>query len=180
MSEEEFEFGMSHLLFDEEDEKEEKENKDLSFDEEFLKPSILLYDDDDSRYEIPKKIIKDEPAEIKLIKLKRQEPNEEYLFTATKLLLDDEDDLDNLNEPDDDLFKPVELVYDEDPLEIFNKKREENISITPLKPLILQNDIMKKEKDNKSLLEKEESISNKEEIKDEKNKKEKIIDKKIY
>ena len=173
MSEEEFEFGMSHLLFDEEDEKEEKENKDLSFDEEFLKPSILLYDDDDSRYEIPKKIIKDEPAEIKLIKLKRQEPNEEYLFTATKLLLDDEDDLDNLNEPDDDLFKPVELVYDEDPLEIFNKKREENISITPLKPLILQNDIMKKEKDNKSLLEKEESISNKEEIKDEKNKKEK-------
>jgi hypothetical protein len=172
MSEEEFEFGMSHLLFDEEDEKEEKENKDLSFDEEFLKPSILLYDDDDSRYEIPKKIIKDEPAEIKLIKLKRQEPNEEYLFTATKLLLDDEYDLDNLNEPDDDLFKPVELVYDEDPLEIFNKKREENISITPLKPLILQTDNSNKEKDNKSMIEKEE-------VKDENNKEaEKEIEKK--
>ena len=171
MAEEEFEFGMSNLLLDEEDEREEKENKDLSFDKEFLKPSILLYDDDDSKYEIPKKIIKDESPEIKLIKLKRQEQNEEYLFTGPKLLLDDEDDLDNLNEPDDDLFKPVDLVYDEDPLEVFNKKREENISISPLKPLILQNDIKNKEKDNKSVIEKEESKSKKEETKDEKNKK---------
>ena len=170
MEEEEFEFGMSNLLFDEEDEKEEKEYNNLIIDEEFLKPSILLYDEDQSRYELPKKIIKDEPAEIRLIKLKRQEPNEEYLFTGTKLLFDDEDDMDKMNEPDDDLFKPVELVYDEDPLEVFNKKREENISITPLKPLILQTDIVNKAKDNKSAVEKEESNSKKEEVKDEENK----------
>jgi hypothetical protein len=146
----------------------------LIIDEEFLKPSILLYDEDQSRYEIPKKIIKDEPAEIRLIKLKRQEPNEEYLFTGTKLLFDDEDDMDKMNEPDDDLFKPVELVYDEDPLEVFNKKREENISITPLKPLILQTDILNKEKDNKSVVGKEECNSKKEEAKDEKSKNKKI------
>jgi len=170
MEEEEFEFGMSNLLFDEEDEKEEKEYNNLIIDEEFLKPSILLYDEDQSRYELPKKIIKDEPAEIRLIKLKRQEPNEEYLFTGTKLLLDDEDDFDKLNETDDDLIKPVDLVYDEDPLEVFNKKREENISITPLKPLILQTDIVNKAKDNKSAVEKEESNSKKEEVKDEENK----------
>ena len=170
MEEEEFEFGMSNLLFDEEDEKEEKEYNNLIIDEEFLKPSILLYDEDQSRYELPKKIIKDEPAEIRLIKLKRQEPNEEYLFTGTKLLLDDEDDFDKLNETDDDLIKPVDLVYDEDPLEVFNKKREENISITPLKPLILQTDIVSKAKDNKSAVEKEESNSKKEEVKDEENK----------
>ena len=164
MEEEEFEFGMSNLLFDEED---EKEDNNLSFDEEFLRPSILLYDDEDPRYEIPKKIIKDEPAEIRLIKLKREEPNEEYLFSGTKLLFED-DELDNLNESDDYLFKPVDLVYDEDPLEVFNKKREENISINPLKPLILQTDNSNKEKDNKSMIEKEESKSKKEELKDEK------------
>jgi len=169
MEEEEFEFGMSNLLFDEEDEKEEKGDNNLIIDEEFLKPSILLYDEDQSRYELPKKKINDEPAEIRLIKLKRQEPNEEYLFTGTKLLFDDEDDLDKFNETDDDLIKPVDLVYDEDPLEVFNKKREENISITPLKPLISQTDIINK-KDNKSVIGKEESNSKKEEAKDEENK----------
>ena len=168
MEEEEFEFGMSNLLFDEED---EKEDNNLSFDEEFLRPSILLYNDEDPRYEIPKKIIKDEPAEIRLIKLKREEPNEEYLFSGTKLLFED-DESDNLNESDDYLFKPVDLVFDEDPLEVFNKKREENISITPLKPLFLQTDNSNKEKDNKSMIEKEE-------VKDENNKEaEKEIEKK--
>ena len=175
MEEEEFEFGMSNLLLDEED---VKEDNNLNVDEEFLRPSILLYDDEDPRYEIPKKKIKDEPTEIRLIKLKREEPNEEYLFPGTKLLFDD-DELDNLNESDDDLFKPIELVYDEDPLKVFNKKREENISITPLKPLILQTDNANKEKDNKSMIEKEESKSKKEDAKDENNKKsEKGIEKK--
>ena len=85
-----------------------------------------------------------ESPEIRLIKLKRKEPEEEYLFSQTKLDLDN-DELDNESNDDEYLFKPVELIY-EDPLEVFNKKREQTQNLNPLE--LLNNTSLNKEKES--------------------------------
>ena len=86
----EFKFGMTKLIIDDEEEQENQSD----FDEEFLKPTTLIYEEELPEHTLPQKRKENESPEIRLIKLKRKEPEEEYLFSHTKLDLDD-DELDN-------------------------------------------------------------------------------------
>ena len=146
--EDEFKFGMSDLLWDDDKEEEKSSNK-LFVEEEFLKPSDLLYEEESKNNILPEKIIINETneisPEIRYIKYKRQEPDEEYLFSPTKLL---DDESKNLSDDDEYLFKPSELI-DEESLEIFNKRRKESTNINPLKPLNYKNEENKNEIINK-------------------------------
>ena len=135
----ELKFGMTKLIIDDEEEQENHSD----FDEEFLKPTTLIYEEELPEHILPQKRKENESPEIRLIKLRRKEPEEEYLFSHTKLDLDDE--LDNESNEDEYLFKPVDLVY-EDPLEVFNKKREKTQNLNPLK--LLNNTSLNKEKDS--------------------------------
>ena len=136
----ELEFGMTKLIIDD----EEEQDKHSDFDEEFMKPTTLIDEEELPERTLPQKRKENESPEIRLIKLKRTEPEEEYLFSQTKLDLDD-DELDNESNDDEYLFKPAELVY-EDPLEIFNKKREQTQNLNPLE--LLNNTSLNKEKDS--------------------------------
>ena len=136
----ELEFGMTKLIIDD----EEEQDKHSDFDEEFMKPTTLIDEEELPERTLPQKRKENESPEIRLIKLKRKEPEEEYLFSQTKLDLDD-DELDNESNDDEYLFKPAELVY-EDPLEIFNKKREQTQNLNPLE--FLNNTSLNKEKDS--------------------------------
>ena len=107
--EDEFKFGMSNLLWDDDKEEEKSSNK-LFVEEEFLKPSDLLYEEESKNNILPEKIIINETneisPEIRYIKYKRQEPDEEYLFSPTKLL---DDESKNVSDDDEYLFKPSEF-----------------------------------------------------------------------
>ena len=151
-------FGVSKLLF--EDDEEDKKNYNLNDNEEFLRPSEIIFDEETKEF-LPQKKIKEESPEVRLIKLSREQPEEDYLFSGTKLIYDDEPD--DIQEEDEYLFKPIDLIYDDDPLETFNKKREQRNNINPLKPLDLNNRITI---DNKELTKKEnKEIEKKEEPK---------------
>ena len=110
--EEEFEigFGMTKLILDEDKEEENEKERDIIYiEDEFLKPTKLLYEEDPQYFILPKKIEKNIPQEIKYIQYERQQPEEEYLFAGTKLDIDEE--FENENENDDEfLFKPSELT----------------------------------------------------------------------
>ncbi len=127
------EFIFNNYLYKEDD---EIVLPDTFMDEEFLRPSniIMLDDEKEEEQELPLVInklsghsITRQTPEIKLIKLKRQEPKKEYLFSAANLIFDD-DKCDENEDEDDFLFKPANLIY-EDPLELFNKRREQGIVI---------------------------------------------------
>ena len=155
----EFEFGMTNLILDDKD--EDKASNNLIFEEEFLKPTKIVYDVEPEPWDLTQK--KQDPPEIRFIKFQRKEPNEESLFTATKLLYDDE--LDNSQGVDDEfLFKPVELLY-EDPLEIFNKRREQTKNINPLKPVHFKEEKPEEEEIKIEIIERTKEDDIKEDIK---------------
>ena len=143
----------------EEEEIQEKENSSniLSFKEDSLKPKKIIIEET-FQDNIPKQKIVEENPEIRPIKLQRKEPEEDYLFSPTKLILDEE--IENDSEDEQFLFKPAELIY-EDPLEIFNKKIEQNETINPLKPLDLKIEQTEKEEKEEK---KQPKINDKKEI----------------
>jgi hypothetical protein len=118
-----------NYLIDEEDSVME----DSFLDDEFLKPSNILMEEECDDYFPEKKeeknIFKDTFG-IKEVKTKELEKNEVDLFTFPKLIYGDKvlDDSDEDKEEDNYLFKPVDLIY-EDHLELFNKRREQGIVI---------------------------------------------------
>ena len=118
-----------NYLCDEEDEDKE----DPFLDDEFLKPSNILMEEENDDYFLTKKeeenIFKDTFG-IKEVKTKELEKNEVDLFTFSKLIYYDKvlDDSDKDKEEDNYLFKPIDLIY-EDRLELFNKRREQGIVI---------------------------------------------------
>ena len=59
----EFEFGMTNLILDDKD--EDKASDDLIFEEEFLKPTKIVYDDESEPCDLPKKK-QDPPARNKI------------------------------------------------------------------------------------------------------------------
>ena len=119
---------------------EEEENinfEDSLLEEEFLKPSNILMDEEEVG-EYDTKLKKEMSLEInsamKLIKYESREIAEDDLLTIPKLIYNDRvlDNLDDNEEEDNYLFKPSELVY-EDRLELFNKRREQGIVMTSSK-----------------------------------------------
>ena len=139
---EEEDYLINNLIFD----FEEKDLPDPFEEDQFLlKSSNILFEEDTEEFIPPseKKEIEDTP-EIKYIKYQRNETTEEDLFKGAQLLFDDKE-LDDLNEKadEDDLFKPIELV-EEDPLELFNKRREQGIVINT------RIDLTQKEGENKT------------------------------
>ena len=109
-------------------------NEDLFLDDEFLKPSNILMECDES-LSTNKENITMNIHEFKEIELKRLQQKDEYLFGTTKLIYDDKE-LDNLDEEKEEdnnyLFKPIDLLY-EDHLELFNKRREQGIILSSSK-----------------------------------------------
>ena len=165
-SDNELEFGMANLILDDEEDKN-KNSDSICFEEEFLKPTKLEYNEELQAAFLPKK--KEESPEIKYIKFQRKEPKEEYLFTPTKLLFDNEFDDSKENE-EEFLFKPTELIY-KDPLEIFNQRREQTSNVNPLKPLNYKDEPKKeiiKEEIKEEVKEEPKIEEIKEEIKEEK------------
>ena len=129
------EFIFNNYLYKED---EEIVLPDTYVDEQFLRPSniIMLDDEKEEEPELPLVMnklsghsITRQTPEIKLIKIKRQEPKKEYLFSAANLIFDDDKCDENEDEDEEDfLFKPANLIY-EDRLELFNKRREQGIVI---------------------------------------------------
>ena len=78
----ELEFGMTKLIIDDD---EEEEDRHCDFEEEFMKPTTLIDDEELPERTLRQKRKENESPEIRLIKLKRKEPEEEYLFSQTKL-----------------------------------------------------------------------------------------------
>ena len=124
--EDEIKFGSSNLLFEDNIEKEDNYSNNLSFDEEFLKPSKLIYEETSEDNNPPETKNIEEKSEIRIIKFQRKEPKEE---SGTKLLLEDKNKNDSNKE--ENLFKPKIIEYEE-PLETSNKRREGNTNIKPL------------------------------------------------
>ena len=143
MEEEEFLFKNS-LFKDEE--------IDLSDTEEFLRPSKLLFEEESNDFlPLNKRNTNVVGPEIKIIEYNRKEPEEEELFKVSKLIYYDKE-LDNLSEKEDEdednyLFKPSELIY-EDPLELFNKRREQGIVIKTPAKRVTNDFLFKKENTN--------------------------------
>ena len=129
-----------NYLIDEEDSVME----DSFLDDEFLKPSNILMEEENDDYFLTKKeeenIFKDTFG-IKEVKTKELEKNEVDLFTFPKLIYGDKvlDDSDEDKEEDNYLFKPVDLIY-EDHLELFNKRREQGIVIGSSKKKCIKNE----------------------------------------
>ena len=130
-------FPINNLLFD----FEVKDSEDPFEEDEFLlKPSNIIMDEEEENIYTYKESVLEGTPEIKIIENQKIEPVEEFLFKEAKLLYDDKE-LDNLEEKEDDeyLFKPIELI-EEDPLELFNKRREQGIVIsTRIKPVSNEN-----------------------------------------
>ncbi len=143
-------------------------NEDLFLDDEFLKPSNILMECDESLSTNKENITMNIP-EFKEIELKRLKQKDEFLFSPTKLIYDDKE-LDNLDEEKEEnnnyLFKPIDLLY-EDHLELFNKRREQGIVLSSSKKRC-------NEKEKKNIVEKPKTFLGrlKAEIK------EKVLDKK--
>ena len=119
---------------------EEEENinfEDSLLEEEFLKPSNILMDEEEvGEYDtkLKKEMSLEVNSAMKLIKYESREIAEDDLLTIPKLIYNDRvlDNLDDNEEEDNYLFKPSELVY-EDRLELFNKRREQGIVMTSSK-----------------------------------------------
>jgi hypothetical protein len=189
MEENKIEIGMTKLITDED--KEKKQNSDkIIVEQEFLIPTKKILEVPLEKDNFSQTKIKEEPAEIGLIKFIRKEPKEEYLFAPTKLLEENED---IKSESDEYLFKPAVLLSEE-PHELFNQKREKEkiISQYPLK-ILNHKEEENKNKESKKEQEKKEEVKDEEsknkviekeeiklvEIKDEEVKKEEIKDNKI-
>ena len=129
------EFLINNDFFNEE---EENINFEDSFlEEEFLKPSNILMDEEEvGEYDtkLKKEMSLEVNSAMKLIKYESREIAEDDLLTIPKLIYNDKvlDNLDDNEEEDNYLFKPSELVY-EDRLELFNKRREQGIVMTSSK-----------------------------------------------
>ena len=131
-------FPINNLLFD----FEVQDSEDPFEEDEFLlKPSNIIMDEEEEEniYTSKESVLEGTP-EIKIMENQKIEPVEEFLFKEAKLLYDDKE-LDSLEEKEDDeyLFRPIELI-EEDPLELFNKRREQGIVIsTRIKPVSNEN-----------------------------------------
>ena len=127
-------FGMTDLLIDD----EERQDNSSNLDEEFIKPTNIIFETEEEPHQtilFPQGEIEVESPEIRDIKTKNKDLEEEYLFEQEKINLDDEvEETDNVPDDNDFLLRPTELVY-EDPLEQFNMKRENSQSVNPLIPL---------------------------------------------
>ena len=136
-------FPINNLLFD----FEVQDSEDPFEEDEFLlKPSNIIMDEEENIYTSKESVLEGTP-EIKIIDNQKIEPVEEFLFKEAKLLYDDKE-LDSLEEKEDDeyLFRPIELI-EEDPLELFNKRREQGIVIsTRIKPVSNENNNSSKPK----------------------------------
>ena len=148
----EIKFGSNKLLFEDDKEKEDNYSNNLSFNEEFLKPSKLLYEETSQDNNLPETKKIEEDSEIKIIKFQRKVPEEE---SGTKLLIEDKNKIDSKKE--EILFKSKEIKY-EKILETSNKKREGNIKIDPIKPLDLKIEETVKEEKKQSNINKKELI----------------------
>ena len=116
----------------------------LEDEEFFLKPSNIIMDDDELNEYLPLQEENNKDShEIKIIKYNRKELNEDELFTSPRLFYGDKelDNLDENEEDENDLFKPIELIYEDDHLELFNKRREQGIIINSSKKRIDDNPI---------------------------------------
>ena len=132
-------FPINNLLFD----FEVQDSEDPFEEDEFLlKPSNIIMDEEEEEENIytSKESALEGTHKIKIMENQKIEPVEEFLFKEAKLLYDDKE-LDSLEEKEDDeyLFRPIELI-EEDPLELFNKRREQGIVIsTRIKPVSNEN-----------------------------------------
>ena len=140
---EEYLFGMTDLILDD----EERQDNSSNLDEEFIKPTNIIFETEEEPHQtnlFPQGEIEVVSPEIRDIKIKNKDLEEEYLFEQEKINLDDEvEEADNVPDDNDFLLKPTELVY-EDPLEKFNMRRENSQSVNPLKPL--NSNILEEEK----------------------------------
>ena len=137
MAEEEdkFKLGGTSLALDDDKEKGILSNN-VYLEEEFLKPSYLV--DEES----PENNIIKENTNLNEETKTKQKPEEEYLFSATKLSFDEGDIKKQINEL---VVKSGEILYDESTLND-NKRKEDNSNTNQTK-----NEEMKREYENESI-----------------------------